>query len=204
MNNLAFDYRLSGRLPEAESLLVLATQASGEVLGSEHPDTLGYRRSLAAVYQAQFRLSEAAKILSDVVPTTRRVLGTSHRDTLDSARELASVLLMLRKPSEAEALLSGAIRESTVKGWRLALGRSYLGEALLDLNRFADAEEHLLAGHAELLGFASSMPVHRRSEINKAAARVTKLYKLWNKPEEAARWETSMESEPIGAGSSQS
>lgn len=203
MNNLAFSYRILGRLREAESLLVKATQISPEVLGPEHPDALGYRRSLAAVYQAQGRLSEAAGILSDVVPTTKRVLGTSHRDTLDSSRELASVLLLQRKPREAEALLSASIKDTSVKGWRLALARSCLGEALLDLNRFADAEEHLLAGHAGLLDSSKSMPVHRRSEIDKAASRLANLYKLWNKPEVAARWEEAVKTHSITARSAQ-
>ncbi|MBB6093649.1 serine/threonine protein kinase/tetratricopeptide (TPR) repeat protein [Povalibacter uvarum] len=203
MNNLAFDYRILGRLPEAESLLLQATQTSPEVLGPEHPDTLGFRRSLAAVYQAQGRLSEAAAILSDVGPTTKRVLGINHRDTLDSARELAGVLLLQRKPSEAEALLSASIRETPLTGWRLALARSYLGEALLDLNRFATAEEHLLAGYAGLLDSSKLMPAHRRQEIGMAAARVASLYRRWNKPEAAARWERAMKDHPIVASSSQ-
>lgn len=203
MNNLAFDYRVLGRLPEAESLLLQATQISPDVLGSQHPDTLGYLRSLAAVYQAQGRFADAAGILSDVVPTTKRVLGTSHRDTLDSSRELASVLLLQRKPREAEALLSASIKDTSVKGWRLALARSCLGEALLDLNRFADAEEHLLAGHAGLLDSSKSMPVHRRSEIDKAASRLANLYKLWNKPEVAARWEEAVKTHSITARSAQ-
>lgn len=203
MNNLAFDYRVLGRLLEAESLLVHTTQVSPEVLGPEHPDTLGYRRSLAAVYQAQGRLSEAAAILLDVVPTTTRVLGIGHRDTLDSARELASILLLQRKASEAEALLSSSIRATSVKGWRLALAQSCLGEALLDLSRFSAAEHYLLAGHAGLLDSSKSMPVHRWPEIEKAAARVARLYKLWNKPEAAARWEEAMKAHPIVARSSQ-
>jgi serine/threonine protein kinase len=63
MNNLASTYRLLGKLPEAEHLLVKVVPGMRRVLGEEHRDTLITMRSLGKVYLAQGRLAEAEPLL---------------------------------------------------------------------------------------------------------------------------------------------
>lgn len=189
MNNLAFDYRILGDMRRAKELAEEVARSGAAVLGAEHPDALGYQRNLAIIHRAEGRFAEAEAILAKVVPNTQRALGWGHHDTLDASRELASVLLPQGKAAEAERLLRFAIQHTTVKGWRLAIAQSYLGEALLELQQHSPAEDQLLAGYAGLEASAKLIPAHRRTEIPLAASRLAKLYRITGMPDKAREWD---------------
>jgi hypothetical protein len=68
-----------GRNNEAEKLLVTVITTHKQVLGREHPDTLGSITNLSSTYQNQGRWKEAEQLQAQVVETEKRVLGPSCR-----------------------------------------------------------------------------------------------------------------------------
>ncbi|CAK0820165.1 unnamed protein product [Prorocentrum cordatum] len=92
--------KAQGDLAGAEPLLREALQASREVLGDRHPDTLTSVNDLAMRLQAQGDLAGAEPLLREALQpllrealqARREVLGDGHPDTLTSANNLARLL----------------------------------------------------------------------------------------------------------------
>ncbi len=77
--------------------------------------------------------------------------------------------------------------------WRTAEARSLLGEALTGLERYEEAETHLLDGHA---GLDASLPGGRRTQkLPSSIDRLVRLYDAWGKPEKAAEWRAKLPTE---------
>jgi non-specific serine/threonine protein kinase/serine/threonine-protein kinase len=103
--NLADVLQLSGRLEEAESLLVELHASGGRVLGEDAFLTLWIRRILADVYFAQQRYDEAETLMRDTLGRMRRAIGAEHSETLAQIHALARLLAKRGRNSEAEQLL---------------------------------------------------------------------------------------------------
>jgi len=67
-------------------------QASREVLGDRHPDTLTSVNDLAMLLKAQGDLAGAEPLFREALQARREVLGDGHPDTLTSANNLARLL----------------------------------------------------------------------------------------------------------------
>ena len=67
-----------GAYGEAEPLYQRALAASEQVLGAEHPDTLGSVNNLALLYASQERYGEAETLYQRAVFAAERVLGPNH------------------------------------------------------------------------------------------------------------------------------
>ena len=83
------------------------------VLGSDHPDTLNARNSLAAAYQAAGRAADAIPLFEHILVAQQRVLGPKHPDTLTSQNNLAATYQDVGRFAEAILLfkLTLAARE---------------------------------------------------------------------------------------------
>jgi hypothetical protein len=66
-----------------------------QVLGADHPDTLGSASNLAVGLSELGRVDEALALDRDILDRKRRVLGVDHPDTLASANYLADDLRQL-------------------------------------------------------------------------------------------------------------
>ena len=116
--NLAGHLLDQGHLSESERLLresVAARRrdsgerggtldATREVLGAQHPDTLTSMNNLASVLYNQGKLAEAEGLLWEVLKAAREVLGARHPDTMASMNNLANVLSAQGKLADAERL----------------------------------------------------------------------------------------------------
>lgn len=94
-------HRGAGR--QAESLLRQALGHWTDLLGAEHPHTLGTRNNLAVALSSQGNHAEAEVEHREVMVIRERMLGAEHPDTLRSRNNLANVLRSQGKYAEAEA-----------------------------------------------------------------------------------------------------
>ena len=91
-----------GRCNSAEDILRSVIEVRTQVLGTEHPDTLGSRGTLAIALAAQGKYTEAEAQFRGVFAIREKVSRSEHH-TLESRNSLAIALARQGKPAEAEA-----------------------------------------------------------------------------------------------------
>jgi hypothetical protein len=103
------------------------------------------------------------------------------------------------KHEEAVALFATTIesaRGSLPKGhWYTGVFLTKYGRCLIDLERFAEAEAALTEAHFILA--AALGADHRRTGL--VATELVNLYTAWDRPEQAAKWQASIEESTQGA-----
>src|SRR5436190_1617061 len=139
--NLTFD---QGQYPEAEKILRKVIEVRTHVLGSEHPDTLRSRNSLAYALWKGGKYTEAEADFRELIKREEKVLGPEHPDTLFSRHGLAITLDLEGKYAEAEAehrsLLK--LREKVLGPEHpdTLLNRNNLALMLINQGKFPEAE----------------------------------------------------------------
>ncbi len=108
-NNLAFLYRVQGKLVEAEPLYKRALAIRERVLGTEHPDTALSLNNLAFLYWAQGRLEEAEPLLERALAIREAVQGAEHSDTAFSLENIASLYQTQGRLEKAKQLHERAL-----------------------------------------------------------------------------------------------
>ena len=157
--NRAFNYADDlGSVYEAVELDV-AVSVVEDVLGPDHPDTLGVRNNLAGAYRSAGRLAEAIELYEQVLDECKRLLGTDHPDTLTVRNNLAVAYCSVGRFGEAVELFEQVLAER-----KRLLGtdhpdtlntRNNLAHAYLSVGRFGEAVElfeQVLAERKRLLG----------------------------------------------------
>jgi hypothetical protein len=111
-----------------------------------------------------------------------------HPETSATLLSLARVKLALGLPAEAEpfARRAHAIREKALLAthWLRASSASQLGEILVHLNRYDEAEPLLVAGY-------EGMKDHPRAPMDRKRQSIVALVLLYdrsNRPDDASRW----------------
>jgi tetratricopeptide (TPR) repeat protein len=92
-----------GQYREAENVARAVVQVRANLLGSEHPDTLRSRNSLAYELWRQGKYTEAEADLRLLIRLQEKVIGPEHLDTLSGRHRLALTLYEQGKYAEAEA-----------------------------------------------------------------------------------------------------
>ena len=190
MNNLGTVYRDLGRFTEAEQWHAETAEKLQQVLGPEHRFTLNSRGKMIGVYCDQQRWTEAERLGGETLAQCERVLGSGHPYSRQAQRFLGLALLRQNRPEEAEPLLRGAIDGEGGRrvSWPNAVARSHLGETLLLLGRRDEAEPLLLEAHRQLTALAQRAPPADRALITDVARLLGELYRLVDRPADAARW----------------
>jgi Tfp pilus assembly protein PilF len=188
LNNLALLYVEEGKFDQAEPLLTKTLDVRRRLLGPEHPSTLISMNSLAVFYQERNRLSEAGELFAKVVEARRRVLGPDHPDTIRVLTSLGQIRLAQGRVAEAEPFLREADVQALFDVWERYAAESMLGTVLATQGRFAEAEEHLLAGYQGLTSRRATIPWESRTAPRQAGERIIQLYRDWGKPDKEAEW----------------
>jgi hypothetical protein len=71
--------------------------------------------------------------------------------------------------------------------------QSLLGEALLEQQKYAEAEPLLIAGYEGMKQREATIPPQAKSQLPMALERLVRLYEAWGKPDEAAKWRQEVE-----------
>jgi len=159
LNNLGVVTRDLGRHGEAEEAFREAHALAGEALGADHPRTLVKGMHLARQLERRGASAEAEALLREQVDRVRERWGPTHWSVGQGWTRVGDLLFQVREdPAAAE----GSYREAA---WLYAEGlgpdhawtgqaRRALGEVLLRLERFDEAEVELRAAEAILLANA--------------------------------------------------
>ncbi len=150
---------LGDNTPQAIAVGELLAEDLGRLLGSDHPDTLNSRNSLAAAYLAAGRVNEAIPLFEQILAVRQRMLGPGDPETLISQNNLASAYQDAGRTAEATRLyeLNLEIRERLLGPDHPSTlnSRSNLAAAYRDGDRVAEAIpllEQTLADRERVLG----------------------------------------------------
>jgi len=189
---LGMVYRDWRRYEQAETVLTEAMEGKRRVLGAEHTYTLWAINELAHLYILQARYDEAEPLLIYALEAGKRVSGEDHPFTLSSL----NILGMLRRDQgrleEAESLLRQALDARQGK-----LGPDHPGtlESIHELSVLCVAQEDcdkaepllLQALHGRETKLGPDHP-HTTDSLRE----LVRLYEVWNKPGEAAKWRAKL------------
>ncbi|GFG21196.1 putative Podospora anserina S mat genomic DNA chromosome 6, supercontig 2, partial [Aspergillus udagawae] len=148
-----------GRYGQAEMMFQIVQRHRDEVLGPEHPATLGSVNNLGLVLDRQGKYQEAEAMHRRALQGREKVLGPEHPDTLASINNLGLVLNSQGKYQEAEAMYRHALQ-----GYEKLLGSEHpntltsvvsLGLVLDSQGKYQEAEamhHRALQGYEKVLG----------------------------------------------------
>jgi tetratricopeptide (TPR) repeat protein len=93
-----------GKYLEAEQMHRQALELKEEVLGREHPDTLGSMNNLAETFRHQGKYLEAEQMHQQALDLYKKVLGQKHPDTIRCENNLQDCLKQLREKRRLDNL----------------------------------------------------------------------------------------------------
>jgi len=177
------------RRDQAEQVLLRALDILSRTLPADHRDVAACHYRLAQLLADQEKAREAEHHYREAVTRARRSLPAGHPDLSTFLIGAAAFLARDGQFADAEALTREAIGNLDTAGekaapWMLAEARSVLGICLAGRQRFVEAEELLLDGYAVLEREKGAADPRTREALE----RLGRLYELWGKPGEEARY----------------
>ncbi len=197
LTNVARCYSAVGRFAEAAELHQKILEIRRRVLGPDYHDTLRSMSYLASANLALGRLAEAEAQFRETVLVATRVLGETHPDRLQALDGLGDTLLALGRPAEAEPVFRECLDlrvKAEAAPWMTATARSQLGAALIQLQRFAEAEPLVVGGYEGLRQDEQHIPASNRQIVDRAGEHLVQLYTDWGRPTQAGEWKTKLAS----------
>ena len=189
-NNLASLLKERGDYEEADSLYARAVANIREVMGPEHPAVLVLEFNRADLARRRGDLDAAEAAHRAVLEARERILGPEHPDVAGSYYEVAKLHLARADTTGAEPLLRRAIAiyEPQVGTDNVATAEAYrtLGDLLSRRGRFKEADALLLSAYETFLLKRG----RDHDETREAASMLAAHYRRWNKPDEAARYQS--------------
>jgi hypothetical protein len=163
--------------------------------GGAHPLTLECRNNLAGVFESLGRYREAEELESGTLARRRKGVKPGSPVLAPDLSALGRNLMIQRRWSEAEPLLrecAAILEKAAPDDWSRYDALCMLGESLMGERRYAQAEPALVAGYEGMIAREQQVPAAQRSRLREAAERVVRLYEVWNKPLDAARWKSKV------------
>lgn len=197
MNNLGMTYLEEGKLDAAYEVLKRTLDLRQQTLGPEHPETLISLSNLGLVQYRRGQLADAEALLRRAWAASDRVFDADNVRRIVIGERLAAVTLDRRKFAEAASILrivSDARRKKSPDDWRTFATLARLGDALVGLGRYAEAEPLLTNTYRELMQRAQTIPDGQKSVLKSTSDSIFALYAAWQKPDKRRRWERELKS----------
>jgi serine/threonine-protein kinase len=188
MQNLSTTLDALDKKPESLELSRKVFELRKQTQGPDHPDTLFAEKDLASSLIDAGKGEEAIAMLKSIIQIQRNKLGETNSETLDSVNTLCFALVTLGRYDEAEPLFHSTIETGTkylgtthpqVISYRL----NYAG-ALMKEERYPESEQQ----HLKIWEDVQKDPNVPAATRSRVASRLAKLYRVWRKPEEAAKY----------------
>ncbi len=195
MSNLASALQDLHQYEEAEQLYRQTLALRRKLLPANHPRLATTMNNLATMLREKGDYAEAETLLRQTIEIRRKSLGETHFETANAVYSLACVFSDRGQYNEAERLGRQAL-DMYLKGlkpdhWLVNRARSYLGNCLIKLKRFREAEEQLLVAYAGLKTVRGEQHTYTRRTVG----RLIELYEAWGKPGQAAPYRTLPQAE---------
>jgi serine/threonine-protein kinase len=186
--NLGLLYQKTGHPAEAVRLLEDAIRRA-----RGHPDAMKVVQrvppDLSSAYYASRQYAKAEPYFREMLAKTQRSYGAHDRRPVSWMVGLGLLLLKQEKWSEAEPILRESLevvqKTSPNDGSTFAI-RSQLGDSLLGIGRYAEAEPLIVSGYEGLAAREATIAPQLKGRLTEAAERVIRLYRTLNQPEKAA------------------
>lgn len=152
------------------------------VQGDTSAETASCRNQLAVAYRLAGRADDAGRLF-DVKPES-----PAHAAAL-AVRGM--LLLRQKKPAEAELRLRESLkirRKYQPDDWTTFETESLLGEALMDQEKYAEAERLLLSGYKGMKQREDAIPPQEEARLARARERLVKFYEARGDREQARKW----------------
>jgi serine/threonine protein kinase len=196
MNNLAYGYQDAGKLDLALPLFQEAA-AGVEKRRFQHEHAGMIVGNLIRCYDRLKRFDEADVWRRKWVAFVKECAGAESLPYADQLAFLGFHFLQRKKWSDAETVLrdSLAIREKKQPdSWTMFYTHSMLGGALLNQQKYADAEPMLLKGYEGMKQRADKIPAQVRTfRMSEAVELLVQLYEATGNKDEAAKWRKELE-----------
>jgi eukaryotic-like serine/threonine-protein kinase len=191
MNNLAASCQNTGRMDRAAALLEEAVAGiEGVKFQHRYADRI-VRRACSVLELHQKRYGRAEALRRKWLAVLGERFGPASIESAEEQTNLGWNLVQQRQWPEAAALLRPALavrREKQPDEWTTFNTQSILGEALLGLKQFEDAETHLVAGFDGMNRREAKIPGPAKVRLTQAADRLVRLYESLGRPAEAEKW----------------
>jgi len=173
-------------LDESEALIRRGIADYVAALGENQVSPVLSRWHLARILRKQAKLEESNELSERVIQETGSMFGMRAKFTQMARAERAGVLLRLGLAVEAAELAGVALDErfGALPGDGPGQLRMVWGTALLDVGRFAEAEQLLLAGF-DALDAALGAEFYAAQDCVRGLIR---LYESTRRPDEALQW----------------
>ncbi|MFH0943717.1 MAG: serine/threonine-protein kinase [Planctomycetota bacterium] len=176
-----------GRPEEARALYARILEIRRRALPPRHAATLLSMINLAAAEQELGNSDHSVELLSEALAVLREDHPASDL-TLGAAYNLASSLRAAGRLEEALPLYEESLRLATTilpaGNSRIPATRLRLGICLVELERFQQAEPHLLQAYEEL---QAAGPAEEQL-LKKTLETLVTFYERWDRPAERERW----------------
>ena len=190
--SLANMYREQGQYIKAEALLDRYLKTQRQKRGDGHYHTLLPMQILVRLYIDQERYEEATILLSEALPIARRRFREDHPLTLRFVNARAVLHTKQKQYDQGEILFDEAL-----KGRQRELGEDHpdtleskndLAVLYKEQVRYAEAESLLL----DAVGGRHLKLGDKHPHTIKSFNTLIKLYEVWNKLEEAKKWQAKL------------
>jgi len=186
LNNLAGLYMARKDYAGAEPLLREALEIREAAFKPDHPLVAQSISNLATLLAKMDRGAEAEPLQRRALALHRRSLGDDHQSVARDLSNLGHICLQNGKPAEAETVFreASAIWEHIRPAghWQIAYERYAISLALIAQERYDPAEKILLEAYQTLRDAQGAPRVYSRRILTE----LVKLYRAWDKPEQAA------------------
>jgi tetratricopeptide (TPR) repeat protein len=181
-----------GRTSEAERHYREVLDSLRRTLGPEHPSTITAVNNLGTLLSDHRRPDEAEPLLRQALEGRRRALTDDHPLTVQSIFALANLLNAQRRHAEAEPLYAELYRRSAtaqLAPQQAARFMSFWGVCLVQLERYAEAEQPLREAHRRLSETGQSMT----REMSRVLEALAGVCARTGRTDEAERWRAEQE-----------
>ncbi|HLN28119.1 MAG TPA: tetratricopeptide repeat protein [Gemmataceae bacterium] len=185
MCNLGVNYREAGRVAEAIALLETAHREC-----SQPQDRTWAARELLPAYVTAGKNNEARALATDLVAAARQQYPADSPELVGVLDQAALALVQVRAFAPAEPILRECLalrQKKEPDAWTTFNTQSILGEALLGLKEYADAEPLLLQGYEGMRQREAKIPLGK-AHISGAIDQLVQLYEARGMTDKAEEW----------------
>jgi tetratricopeptide (TPR) repeat protein len=191
MNNVAATYREMGQTAKAVPLFEEALKLQRATLGPDHMTTLISTANLAGAYREIGRFDEALALYQEALNRSKTKWGADQPTRLQIMNLTGHCLLKTKKFDQAAELLRECLALRVRKDptdWWVFHTKGQLGQAMLGLAKYPDAEALLLDAHAKLTERKDKIPKRYHRYLADTDQALADLYEVWGKKEQASAW----------------
>lgn len=186
--NLGVNYRDAGRFEEAIVRMEQAFAAAKEL-----PQLAWVGKELALTYLKSRERPEAIRLVEQQIVEARTRIPPNSSELGELLTTYGKVFFDFDEYGEAEKLLRESLSLRETLGadiWTTYSTKALLGQTLVGLKRYSDAEPLLLAGYDGMERHEAIIPKTVQSQLPETLDRMIEMYTALNNPEQVKKWQT--------------